>query len=152
MIRDDQVAERTQRPGHYLLLQQRVVLLPSPAAGVDAVATVPATAQWELISLQAQLVTSAAVANRVPHLVLTDGQGHSLFNFPAANNQLAGVTKQYSGGVADVAADFDNAAALVLPYGLKLLQGWTVGFATTALDVADQWSKFNLLVKEWLSF
>jgi hypothetical protein len=151
-IRDDQYAERNTRPGHYAVADLRVVQIPNPPAGQDWVATVPATARWRVVCFQAQFVTSATVANRVPHLVVTDGQGHSVYNFPSPNNQVAGATEQYSGGATSVTTQFDNANVLVLPSPVKLLQLWTVGMVTTALQAGDQWNNIFLYVKEWLQF
>jgi hypothetical protein len=151
-IRDDQYAERNTRPGHYAVADYRVVQIPNPAAGADWLATVPATARWRIACLQAQLVTSAVVANRVPHLVITDGQGHSVYNFPAPSNQIASTTVQYSAGTTIVTTQFDNASVLVMPYPVKLLQTWTIGTVTTAKDVGDQWSNIFLYIKEWLQF
>jgi hypothetical protein len=151
-IRDDQYAERNTRPGHYAVADLRVISIPKPGVGADWTATVPATARWRIACLQAQLITSAVAVNRVPHVVLTDGQGHSVYNFPATTNQVASSTVQYSAGTTIVTTQFDNASVLVLPYPVKLLQGWTIGTVTTALDGGDQWSNIFLYVKEWLQF
>ena len=151
-VRDDQQPERVTRRGHYQLNEYRVITIANPLAGVDVVATVPSTVRWRVQCLQAQLVTSAVAMNRIPHLVITDGQGHQVYNVPPSGNQVAGLTEQYSAGVTVVAANFDNANVLVLPYVTHLLQGWTIGFSTTGLQAGDQWSNCALLVEEWLSF
>lgn len=151
-IGDTQGRDRTERPGHYTVMQSRIVTVLAPAVGVDPVVVVPGTVRWEIQNLQVQLTTDAVVANRIPHLVITDGQGNNCFNSPTLQNQIAGSTMQYTAGVGVVAAAFDNAVILPLPYPTHLNQGWTIGFKTTGLDGGDQWSKFSLLVKEWLSF
>jgi hypothetical protein len=151
-IRDDQRPEKGTRRGHYALAEYRVLPLPQPAAAADWVATVPATVRWRVQCLQAQLTTSAAIANRVPHLQITDGQGHSMYNFPSPNNQTASSVEQYSAGTTVVTTTFDNANVLVLPYPMKLLPGWTIGTLTTALAAGDQWANIVLHVKEWLQF
>lgn len=151
-IQDTQSVDRTEREGHYAILQHRIVTLANPAAGVDAIATVPALSRWEVQNLGGLLTTDAVVANRVPHLIVDDGQAHQVYNFPSPNNQVAGAAIQYAAGVGVVAASFDNATMLVLPYPLHLSQGWRVGFKTTALDPGDQWSGFALLVHEWVNY
>lgn len=151
-VRDDQVSQRVQRKGHNTIVDYRVITLANPAAAADWTATVPVPARWRVQCLQAQLVTSAVAANRIPHLVITDGQGRSMYNFPAPGNQPAALTVQYSAGTTIVALQFDNAQALVLPYPMKLLQGWTIGTLTTGLSAGDQWSNIQIHVKEWLQF
>ena len=150
--RDDQSIDRGRRPGHYTVSDYRVISIPAPAPGVDVVAVVPTPSQWRVQCLQAQLITSAVIANRVPHLIIKDQLGNYVYNFPAPTNQVASSTMQYSAGTTTVAAQFDNASVLVLPFPVKLLQGWSVGFLTTALQAADQWSNAALYVKEWLEF
>lgn len=151
-IRDDQQIEKTARPTHYALKNYRIIPQPQPAAGVDAIAKVPPTNRWRVFSLAATLTTSAAIFDRVPHLIIKDDQGNTVYNFPSFGNQVAGTTGIYSAGLATVAASFDGATQLVLPIDYKLLQNWSIGFATTNLQPADQWTGFALLVKEWLNF
>ena len=150
--RDDQDARGGRRGGHYALAEYRVIALAQPVAGADWVATVPATAIWRVQCLQAQFTTSAAVQNRVPHLQITDGQGHSVYNFPSPSNQVAGSVLQYSAGTTIVTTQFDNTQVLVLPYPMKLLQNWTIQSLTTGIQAADQWANVVLHVKEWLLF
>jgi hypothetical protein len=92
------------------------------------------------------------VNNRVPHLVVDDGQGHSIFNVPFSNNQPASLTVIYSAGASIVASSFDGAITACFPQHLLLLQGWRVRMLTTLLDAGDQWSAVNVLVKEWIQF
>jgi hypothetical protein len=151
-IRDDQHLDKALRRGHYSVSNYRVISIPQPAAGAEVLATVPATATWRVQCLQMQLVTSAAVPNRIPHLVVKDSLGVSVYNFPSPQNQGATTTFQYSAGTTVVSLFFDNAAVLVLPYPMKLGANWSIGTLTTGLDVADQYSKIALHVKEWLRF
>jgi len=151
-IRDDQDPERNTRDGHYALREYRTIAIPSPNAGQDWTATIPAVARWRVKCLQAQLVTSAAAFNRVPHLVISDALGNSVFNFPAITNQVASTTVQYSAGVGIVSVQFDNAVVWVLPYETHLLQGWKIGTLTTLLQAGDQWSNIALIVEEWLNW
>jgi hypothetical protein len=152
VVRDDQATDRTDRPGHYALEQHRVVPLVNPAAGVDAVWTVPAASRWEVLAARAKLTTSATVANRIPHLVLTDDLGNTFYDYPSNNNQVAGTVLSYGIGIGIVAANFDNTITLVLAVTARLNQKWTIGFSTTGLQAGDQWSACALMVHEWLSF
>ena len=151
-LRDDEAIERSQRPGHYSLREYRAIAIAQPLAGVDVVATVPQGSRWRVQCLQAQLVSSAAIANRVAHLVITDGQGNTVYNFPAQGNQLAGTTGIYTAGSGVVAVAFDGVTVMVVPENTLLLRNWTIGFKTSLLDGADQWSKLALIVEEWLEF
>jgi len=151
-VQDTQRREWTERPGHYAVVQTRVATFPNPAAGVDAIAVVPSNVRWEVQNLGALLTTSAAVANRVVHLIVDDGQGNQVYNFPASQNQVAASAVQYSAGVSTMVVSFDSATMLVLPFPLHLSPGWRIGFKTTLLDAADQWTKFAMITKEWINF
>lgn len=151
-VRDDQHSEASPRKGHNAIVEYRVITLAKPAAGADFLAKVPTPAQWRVQCMAAQLTTSAAIANRVPHLVITDGQGNTVYNFPPPGNQVQGTVGIYSAGTTVVSAQVDGATVWVLPFPMKLLQGWTIGSLTTAIDAGDQWANVVLHVKEWLYF
>lgn len=153
MTRDTQRSKDTIRNAHYALTEQRLVTIAAPAAGVDLVATIPDTRKWKVWSLSAQFTTSAAVANRVPHIVITaQPDAKVVFNVPPNQNQPASGTATYSAGAGVFAVTFDNANVMVLPVELELLQKWTIGFSTTNLQAGDQWSAMSLLVTETLYF
>lgn len=152
-LRDTQRLKLGIRPGHYSIKEQRIFVGAKPAAGVDIKASVPQAGRWKVWGLTASLTTSAVVANRVPHLQITDGPaGDVAYDVPSAQNQIATQTVKYSGVASGVAQSFDNTNVLVLPVEIDLLGNWTVGFKTTALDVGDQWTALTLLVTETLYF
>lgn len=151
-IRDNQVVDDGPREGHHVISDQRVITFKQPAAGADFVATVPGAASWRVNCLAAQLTTSAVINNRVVHIVVTDGQGNTVYNFPAPNNQVAASAVLYTAGAEILSVSADNVQTLVLPPPLTLLQGWTIGFKTTLLDAGDQWANVAFYVKEWLNF
>lgn len=127
----------------------RAVQQANPAAGAEFVVTVPAGARWEVLSINAQLVTSAAVANRQPVFQITDGATHVMHNTQFSGNQAASLTFQYSAAEGDsvaVNAPFNQGA---LPHNCFLLQGWTLQSLTTNIQAADQWSAIWLMVQEW---
>lgn len=152
-LRPTQKYKRGYSDGRYSLKESRVVRVAQPAAGVDAKATVPGAAKWFVWSMRATLTTDAVIANRIPHLQITDGpNGNIVADFPAANNQGAGTVIAYAAGAGVVAANFDSTIVFVLPVEVELLQGWTIGFKTTGIDPGDQWSPLALLVTEKLYF
>lgn len=112
-----------------------------PAAGVEASVTVPAGQSWELYSVGITLVTSAAVANRTPHLIVDDGT-NVVANLVPAAVQAASATVAYSFTMAgaDFAAVRDGVMLVgQLPTGLRLGPGWRIRTLTTALDVGDNY-------------
>ena len=114
----------------------------SPAAGADWSTTVPAGHLWRLFSVTAQLVTSAAVANRQPVLVLGDGTNpFAYLTAPAV--QAAGATVIYTWANVDTFVALGARQVAALP-DLELPPGWTIGVATALLDAADQWSAVRI--------
>jgi hypothetical protein len=150
--RDDQETQRGPRKGHNAIVSYRVIVPASVGAGVDVNVVVPAMARWRVQSITAQLVTSAVVANRIPHIVITDPLGFVFYNGPASANQVNGTTQTYVGITGCSPQSFDTVSQIPLPDQLRCSQGFKIAFATTGLDVGDQWSKFVLHVKEWLQF
>lgn len=84
-----------------------VVTVDDPAAGAEAIVTVPGHYEWTLIAVSCDLATSAAAANRVVEMRLDDGTTeyavvHHIFAHPASNTchymwgRLMGVTNQSS--------------------------------------------------------
>jgi len=152
-VRPTQQYTKGLRPNHFSLREPRIVVVAKPAAGVDVKATVPTAARWEVWGLRASLTTDAVVANRVPHLQVTDGpNGNVALDLPATNNQPAGATIKYAAAAGGVGSNFDNTLVFVTPIEMDLLQNWTIGFSTTALDPGDQWTSLILLVTETVYF
>ncbi len=122
-----------------------VVPVANPAAGADWSFTVPAGHVYRLVSVFAQLVTSAVVANRQALLTVTDGTG-TFLRLPAAAVQAASGTVTYSwmaGGVAYLSLPASQAAFLP---DLNLMPAWGLASSTALIDVGDQWSGIRLHV------
>jgi hypothetical protein len=152
-LRPTQTYKRGYTEGHYSLEEARIVTVPQPPPGGGVRATVPGGTKWQVWSLRATLTTDAVANNRVPHLQITDGpNGHICMDFPAPQNQVAGTSIAYCAATSSVAVNFDNTTVIVLPVEVELLQGWVIGFSTTALDAGDQWSAMALIVTETLYF
>lgn len=122
-----------------------------PAAGAEIAETVPTGARWELITFEALLTTSAAVANRVPQLVIDDG-ATPLYRVGAALNQAASLAHRRSWFQGAPAPYLDNAlnVPMPLPANVRLGGGFRIRTITTALDALDQYSSIQYLVREWI--
>ncbi len=128
----------------------KIVTLANPAAGADWRHTCPGNAIHRVVAARALLTASAAVANRLPSLVLSDGSD----DFAASP-----VTTAVTAGLAVPISTFPGAPAggalltaltVASPTdGWQLLPGWSLRVATVALDVADQWSAIRLWVVEY---
>lgn len=119
----------------------KTVTVANPAAGADWVWTVPSSTAWQIQSIRAQLVTSAAVANRTPVLRVTDTAGNIVLDAPATAAQAASATVVYEwvAGVPDQALTGGD-LQLELPTGLTLEANWTVQTVTAGIQAGDQWS------------
>lgn len=116
--------------------------LGNPAAGADWASAQGATRQ--LISVFAQLVTSATVANRLPALQVVDAAAHVVLKLPAAAVQAAGATETYVWGVSLPFSSANNQNLTPLPGGLVVANGWSIQTVTAALQAGDQWSAIVL--------
>lgn len=124
----------------------RSVVLTS--VGSDWVAQVPDGFAWDFLWLDAQLSTSAAVANR--QLLVTFDDGANKQWSAQAPVQAASLVINYHLAQA-LPKDTTDAARIYLPGPSEcwMYAGWRV-FATTALlDVADKW-QVAVMVREYL--
>ena len=125
----------------------------TPGAGTDFVMTVPTNARWEIVGVSMRLTASAAVANRLPRLIIDDGS-NTLFEAPAPAAITAGQAMRVSWGAgAGGPVVFDStspgAYSSPIPNDIYLPAGFRVLSQTGGLDVADQWAAGNMLVREW---
>lgn len=121
----------------------------TPAAGAEISETCPTGARWDLLVFFAQFVTSAAAANRFPTLTLDDG-ANVYYRLGSGANQTATVTfrREWMPGIGLPNADNANDQAVGLPTMISIGPGHRIKTVTTAIDVADQWSLVQYLVKE----
>jgi hypothetical protein len=127
------------------------VLVANPAAGADWVQTVPAGEQWIIRSVRAQLVTSAAAANRVPQLEVTDGAGHIVTLIPTTANQAASLTVGYNWFPEAQLINFNGQVLLPFPLEVRAQPGFTIQSVTTAIQAADQWSQIVILAERFIT-
>lgn len=123
----------------------------TPGAGAEISETVPTGARWELIAFSTQLVTSVAAGVRRPQLTLDDG-ANVFYRLSHTAGHAANVTfrHQWFAGSPEVAADLNANLTIPLPIGIRLGSGHRIKTVTVNIDVADQWSLVQYLVREWI--
>lgn len=121
-----------------------VVPVVSPAAGVDWTFQVPAGHIYQLVSIYAQLVTSAVVATRIARLAFGDGV-RTYLDVPPFATQVASLTRRYAWLVSPTGVAQGSGILSSMPE-IAPQPGWTVASVTDAIDVGDQWSAIFLHV------
>jgi hypothetical protein len=123
----------------------------TPGAGAEISETVPAGARWELLAFRAVLTTSATVAGRWPSLLLDDG-ANIYTNAGVEDTVAASQTENCSWGqgVSKKASPSLQSEQGSLPVGIRLGSGHRMRTATINLQVGDQYSAVQYLVREWI--
>lgn len=137
----------------YEILRQRlqkVIPVPSPAAGAEWTITVPAGVAWELVTILTRFVTSAVVANRLINLDVNDPDGNRIHRFGTAANVPASQTAvaPFEAGSGAFGTVTGQSNPLPSPY-LVLPAGYILRSNTALLDVGDQYNATFLTVREW---
>ncbi len=121
-----------------------------PAAGAELSVTVPTGARWRVLSLEATLVTGAAVANRRVQWVLDDG-ATEYFRIVVGSDQTASQTVRYtltmyhSGHTVRILVMVEPLLIVgLIPAGHRLRT------VTNLIAAADDWGAPELLVEEWI--
>lgn len=129
---------------------KQVVPIAAPPAGQDWTVRVPPGEQWWLITGRAQLVTSAAVANRVPAVQLTT-DGTLTYEMQDGAAVVAATTVAYTVVCASspVPVSHQGVRGIIHVPQLWLPSQATINSITAAIDVADQWSNINLWVERY---
>lgn len=101
----------------------------------------------QLVAVTFRLVTSAAVATRVPIVSVTDGAGVAIIVCPAGKSTAAGLTTDYTFAVGlgewDIASTTQAAGPLPpLPLG----DGDSITITVSAIDVGDQISRVRVVL------
>ena len=137
------------REGQILPGAVRSIPVPQPPAGQDWAVQVPGGKQWRVLSGSALFATSAAVANRVPRILLQDDNG-IYFRGGETQSLVAGFTFWQSFGI-DVPNSNSGSAATPSIHTLPdiwMQPGDELVMSTLAIDAADQWSAIYLRVEE----
>lgn len=132
-------------PGLY-----RVNVVANPVAGADWTLTVPNSARWELVTVNAQLTTAVAVANRQVQLQGTNA-GVLIWNSPAAVNVPASTTAQISAMQGNTLTPvITTDVTIAIPPRLGMSVGMIIQSSTVGIQPADQWSNIRVGVRELL--
>lgn len=123
----------------------------NPAAGADWTYTVPAGVQLTLISVRAVLTTSAAVANRVPLLRVTNPTAQIILDAGSPTTQAASLTYTYSWGAGAQSAASPPSIQIGIPQGLRVAAGATIQTVTAGIQAADQWSAITISSTQFVS-
>lgn len=117
------------------------ILVATPAAGAEWSVTLPGNQIWEVRSITATLVTSAAVATRRPSLVIDD-QTTTFMRLVSGITSAASLTTVWSwvNGYDLETGASGSAVTDPFPADLTLPAGHRIRSVTAAIDVADQWS------------
>jgi hypothetical protein len=129
----------------------RTIVGSQPAAGAQINEVVPTGARWQLASVFAVFVTSAAIANRGAYIQVNDA-AISRLQMPPAALQAAGINRHYLWApnmpiLYDPAGEFSQQP---IPADTLLLEGQTLRTVTTLMDAADQWFAPIYVVREWM--
>ncbi len=126
----------------------QVVRVASPAAGAGFNYRAQQGATENVRAVSFQLVTSAAVANRVPRLDLQDGDNLVVVSVQATVAQAASLTAfwTFQVGVGAAIVGAGNVTALPLP-DLFMPDGFRWVLSVGAVDVADQVSAVQVITE-----
>lgn len=123
----------------------------TPGAGAEISETVPTGARWQLLAFAATLAANATVANRIPALLIDDG-ATAIVRASSQVNQPASNTFNYSWAngwtVSNLGATSNISCAL--PVSAFAGGGYRFRTATSGIQVGDQYSAVQYLVREWL--
>jgi hypothetical protein len=123
----------------------------TPGAGAEISETVPTGARWELLAFGATLTASAVVATRIPVLLIDDGTTQ-LFGAAAVQTRTAsgGTRFFWAAGAPYTVVVNATTTPNALPVGVRLPAAFRIRTTTISIDVGDQYSAVQYLVKEWI--
>jgi hypothetical protein len=137
----------------YVKPKPKIVTGADPAAGQEFSVTVPTGEVWEVLSLEATLVTNATAASRYVQIIIDNGTTEfARVGSPVA--QAASQTILYTAsplvGAMPSSAP-SNAMVMNLPVQL-LLPGYRVRSVTASLQTGDNWGAPVLYVVKYEAF
>ena len=129
----------------------RQISASNPAAGSDPVINLSVSRLTKINYGTATLTTSATVANRVVHFVVTP-VGATQLNFISSVTQTASLTRQYTFAPVPTAGVYsdDNDIIVPIPSNIIGYDEYDVRIQTTNLQAGDQWSGVSIGVEEWV--
>jgi hypothetical protein len=119
-----------------------------PAAGAEISYTLPAGYRYQILSVQATLVTDATAANRFPVLTINDGT-NDVAGFAAGTAQTATqtVAYQFGPGIAGYQASLRTHVPTATPLILKA--GNIIKTVTAGIVAGDNWGIARICVMRW---
>jgi len=136
----------TEGPGNL-----KTVSIGNPAAGADWIYTPSSATRTQFLSFDAQLVTSAAVANRIPRIQFIDSLGNLVAQCPPNAVIAASQTVQVTGYSDAMNTTADPSTVVIgLPGQAWLERNGQFKSNTVAIQAADQWSNIQIQVFEWI--
>jgi hypothetical protein len=128
-----------------------LVQVANPGAGADWSMAVPFNIRRRILSVNAQLATSATVANRIVEMRHLSGL-NILANGTPNQVVVAGATVQVTGTSSLLTAVANVADVLVsIPSTLILQPGQSFNSNTINIQAGDQWSNIFLWVEDWVA-
>lgn len=122
----------------------------NPAAGAEAIFTVPAGVAWLVKSFRAILTTSAVASNRIVSIQARDGAGDIAFSVSAGVAQTTGTAFEYDAFAALTVFANPTQVYAAIPPDLLLPAGYSLRTSTAGLLAGDQWSALALLVEQFV--
>ena len=96
-------------------------------------------------NIRMQFITSAVVANRIPQVLIFDGDGNQIWQAAPNAGQAASLTIQYNYSPVFSASVSDSASIKQVPFpGFYLMPGWTVQINITGRQAGDVVSFLNV--------
>jgi hypothetical protein len=131
--------------------QIEIITVANPAAGVDFSYTIPAGYTFELLGVAFQLVTSATVANRACHLIVTDSGDVEVASSTQQTAVTASLTYQSSfhrgqcSGNTLLAGALSRGTINLALAEVRLLPGMKVKSKIGLIDGTDQISNIRIV-------
>ena len=121
-----------------------------PSAGAEASITVPTNARWRIISAYIILATDATSVDRVPHLLVDNGQKIVVDSVVAAAIQASSSARLCWMAGAGYGRYDQNSQTMPLPVDCYAYAGWRIRTDTTSLQAGDDYTSLKLAVEEWI--
>lgn len=117
----------------------------TPAAGAEMTLDLSAWEVGSLLKVQGKLVCSAAVAVRIPNLLITDALGNTYRISGSATVAGSGTLVTTWGRFGVIPTTSGGMGYGMLP-DTSSVSGLTLATSTTLIDAADQWSDLSVVV------
>lgn len=139
-------------PGSPKPARATTIVSADPAAGAELALTVTSGFYVEVLSVTFQLVTAAAAATRVVHLIFKKG-AEVIYECIAGTSQIISLTRNYNAyAVSGSMILFDdNDIIIPIPAGLWLEPGNTIITETTALNASDNFGPMTLNLNKYIA-